>query len=51
MQTKYKISDPNKYSAIAFSFEYLSVFVEGFICNLKETINKNKNIINRNIKI
>lgn len=37
MQTKYNISDANKYSAKAFSFEYLSVLEAGFIWNLKET--------------
>jgi len=37
MQTKYNINDPNKYSATAFSFEYLSVFELGLIWNLKET--------------
>jgi len=31
MHTKNKIRDPNKYSANAFSFEYLSVFEMGFI--------------------
>lgn len=48
MQTKYKISDPNKYSAKAFSLEYLSVLEAGLIWSLKETIFIKANYLQKN---